>query len=251
MNEVLNTIGNLHSAHGNFSSRPVSDDMIETILNACVKTANASNRQSYSIIVLRGEERVTSVLRCGHKSPAALLFCVDFNRIYDIGEHLGYSNNDDHLLSFLTAHTDASIAAQTAVIAAASLGLSSLYTNSVINPDRKNMSELYADLGLPQEHFFPVIGLLLGYEDKAPEYKTGKLCGPGIVHYDTYKRLTNEQKEEIVRTVNDPHNHFFFAYENNDYLDFYYTKWAPAQPAEVTDKRDAFLYEKLRSFIHK
>lgn len=250
MNEVLRTIEKLHSTHGNFTSRPVSDEAIETILNACLRTANASNRQSYSIIVIRGDERVKSVLGCGLKSPAALLFCVDFNRIYDIGEYLGYSNNDDHLLSCLTAHTDASIAAQTAVIAAASLGLSSLYTNSVINPDRKSLSELYEQLDLPEEHLFPVIGLLLGYEDKAPEYKTMRLSCPGVVHHDSYKRLTNEQKEAIIQKANDP-SYFRFGYKGDNYLEFYYTKWAPAQTAEVTDRRDSFLYEKLKSFIHR
>jgi nitroreductase len=227
----------------------VEDSILQTILNACVNGANASNRQSYSIIVIRGEDKVQKVFGCGAKAPAALLFCVDFNRIYDVGEQLGYPSDCDDLFDYLTAHTDAVIVAQTAVITAASLGLSYLYTNSIHNLNRKNIEELYDELMLPEEHFFPVTAVLFGYEDKAPEFKKGRLKDIGIVHYNTYQRLTPVQKEEIIRTVNNPENHFGDKGGCNSYLEFYYTKWASPKTAEENQRVDQVLYEKMKSFI--
>ena len=251
MNETIKTIRNLHSTHGNFTSRPISEEKIEVILEACVRGANASNRQGYSIVVIRGEDRVAKVLGGGVKSPVALLFCADFNRIYDIGEHLGYESNYDNLFDFMTAHTDAVIAAQTAVIAASSLGISSLYTNSIHNADRKNLADLYKELDLPDTHIFPVTAVLLGYKDKAPQQLKGRLSGPGIVHYDSYNRLTEEEKEDIVQMVNDPDHHFGDKGGCDTYLEFYYTKWTAPKPAEVYQRWDDMLYDKLGSFVHK
>ncbi|EKQ54457.1 MULTISPECIES: nitroreductase family protein [unclassified Clostridium] len=257
MNKVLETIYSLHAVHGNFTSKPIEEEKIRTILDACVNAQNASNRQSYSIIVIRGEENVQKIISCGYKAPIALLFCVDFNRIHDIGEYLGYPSDNDNLFSYLTAHTDAVLAAQTAIMAATSLELGTLCTNSIHTLYRKNLIDLYKELNLPDEHFFPVTALLIGYEDKTnvPNYKNGRLKDAGIVHYDTYKKLTAEEKESIIETVNNPENHFSTKGREkgncDTYLEFYYTKWAPPKKAEVIEKMDAMLYEKLTSFIKK
>lgn len=251
MNETLKTIYNMHTTHGNFTSKPVEQETIKIILDACVRAANASNRQSYSIIVIHGEDNVQRIIGCGAKSPVALLFCADFNRIYEIGEHLGYLSDYDNLFNYLTAHTDAAIVAQTAVIAATSLGISSLYTNSIHNANRKNLAEMYEELNLPDKHFFPVTAVLLGYEDKAPGYKTGRLNDIGVVHYDTYKKLETEQREEIIKTVNNLENHFGGKGGCNTYLEFYYTKWAAPKASDEVKKIDDMLYEKLNLFIKK
>lgn len=104
---------------------------------------------------------------------------------------------------------------------------------------------------LPDEHIFPVSATLLGYEDKAPDHRRGKLNDTGIVHYDTYKRLNDAQKEAIVQKVNDPKNHFWDQYGSGTYLEFFYTKWAAPHPAEMIKRWDDRLYDKLTSFIHK
>lgn len=249
MNETLKTIYDLHTTHGNFTSQPIDDELIKTILDACVRGANASNRQSYSVVVIHGEDKVQSIISCGAKSPVALLFCADFNRIYDIGEYLGYPSDYDDLFNYLTAHTDAVIAAQTAVIAAASLGLGCMYTNSIHNVFRKNLSDLYDELSLPDKHCFPVTAVLLGYEDKEPSYSVGRLKDTGIVHHDSYKFMTSEQKKDIISIVNNPDNHFGFKGECDTYLEFFYTKWAPPLSLEKKKKIDDVLYSKIADFL--
>lgn len=249
MNETLKTIRNLHTTHGNFTDKQIDDETLKVILEAGVHGANASNRQSYSIVVVRGEERIQKLIGCGAKSPVALVFCVDFNRIYDIGEHLGYPSDYDNMFNYLTAHTDAIIAAQTAVIAASSIGLGSLYTNSIHNSYRKNLADLYEELSLPSEHFFPVTAVLLGYEDKEPDHTKGRLTDLGIVHYDSYQRLTEGQKEELIEKINAPENNFGSKGGCGSYLEYYYTKWAAPKPLEVTKQMDKMLFDKLNSFI--
>ena len=42
MNETLKTIHSLRTIHGNFSDQEVSSEDLNTILEACVRAANAS-----------------------------------------------------------------------------------------------------------------------------------------------------------------------------------------------------------------
>jgi len=105
MNETLKVLNDLHTTHGNFTDKEIDDLTLKSILETSVRGANASNRQSYSIIVIRGKEKTEKIT--GYGAPVALLVCVDFNRLYDIGEQLGYPSDYDNLFNYFTAHTDA------------------------------------------------------------------------------------------------------------------------------------------------
>jgi nitroreductase len=87
MNETIETIHGLRSTHGDFSARQVSDEDPATILDASVQAANASARQSYSIVVLDDPETMHKLT--GYRAARMLLYCVDFNRVGDTAEHLG------------------------------------------------------------------------------------------------------------------------------------------------------------------
>ena len=79
MNETLNTLHSLRSIHGNFSDQEITDEDLRTILNASVRAANASARQSYSIVVVEDHDVMRQL--CGYVGSKLLLFCVDYNRI--------------------------------------------------------------------------------------------------------------------------------------------------------------------------
>ena len=81
MNETLKTIHSLRSTHGNFSDENVSVEDVQTIIEASVRAANASARQSYSIIVIEDKEVVKKL--CGYVGSVALLYCIDYTRIID------------------------------------------------------------------------------------------------------------------------------------------------------------------------
>jgi nitroreductase len=225
-NETLRTIHNLRSTHGNFSEREISDTDLRVILDAAVRAANASARQSYSIIVVEDRERMLKL--SGFQGSKALVFCVDYNRIMDATEHLGHTFSAEGIVAFVTGSTDTILAAQTAAIAAWSLGIDSLFTNGI---HRGNMTRVYDLLDLPERHCFPLILLVLGYADEEPRYLKGRLNGPGVIHWNKYHRLTDAELDDLVAQYDDPKTHLGL----NDvwreqgmahYLDWFYTVWS-------------------------
>lgn len=226
MNATLQTLHSLRTIHGNFSSKEIRQEDLDTILDACVRAANASARQSYSIIVIEDKDLMKKL--CGYRGSKALLFCVDYTRIMDVGAHLGYDFRLDGVTHFVTGSVDTAIAAQTAVIAAKSLGIDSLLTNGI---HRGDMTRVYDLLNLPEKGCFPLIMLVLGYPNEEPTYQKGRLRGAGVIHYDGYHRITPEEQQALVQQYDDPDQHLglldFWDKEGFDhYLDWFYVKWS-------------------------
>jgi hypothetical protein len=119
------------------------------------------------------------------------------------------------------------LAAQTAVIAARSVGVDSLLTNGVHRGDLERHWKL---LDLPATHCFPLIAVVLGYADREPAYRTGRLDGLGVIHDGKYHRLTRAEVDEITRLYDDKERHLGL---NGDwdtqgfkhYLDWYFKAW--------------------------
>ncbi|MBA1334261.1 MAG: hypothetical protein HPY66_1970 [Firmicutes bacterium] len=88
MNDTFKTIHNLHSTHGNFSSREITGEDLDAIIKASVRAANASARQSYSIIVVNDKAVMKEYLE--YVGSKALIFCLDFTRLKDTAEYLGH-----------------------------------------------------------------------------------------------------------------------------------------------------------------
>lgn len=132
---------------------------------------------------------------CGYKGAAALVYCVDFNRMLDIAAYLGEVNTTSTPIDFITGSSDAILAAQTAVIAAKSLGIDSLITNGVHRQDFKKLYEL---LELPAEYIFPLVAVVLGYSDVEEDYIKARMK-KGVIHYDTYRHLTPEEIADEIK----------------------------------------------------
>jgi nitroreductase len=225
-NETLETIHSLRSTHGNFVEREVSDEDLQTILTAAVRAANASARQSYSIIVVEERELIKKL--CGYEGSKGLVFCVDYARIIDTAEYMGHTFSAEGTTSFITGSIDTILVAQTAAIAARSLGIDSLFTNGI---HRGDMSRVYDLLDLPEAYCFPLIMLVLGYVDHEPETLKGRLSGAGVVHWNKHHRLTPDELEELVQTYDDPNAHIALsnAWQEqgmDHYLDWFYTVWS-------------------------
>lgn len=226
MNETLKTIHSLRSTHGNFSEREVSAQDVQTIIEASVRAANASARQSYSIVVVEERELIKQV--CGYVGSKALLYCVDYTRIIDTAAHLGHSFDPADIVSFVTGAVDTMLAAQTAALAARSLGIDSLFTNGI---HRGDMTRVYKLLDLPEQYCFPLIMLVLGYADAEPAYLKGRLSGAGVVHWGKYHRLTAQELDELVAQYDDVDMHLALsdawkAEGMAHYLDWFYTRWS-------------------------
>ena len=232
-NETLKTIGRLRTIHGNFLDKPLPESALQAILQASVRAANASNMQSYSIVVVKDRKTMKAV--CTYQGSCMLLYCIDFNRLKDTGEHLGHPYFPDNITSFLTASINASLAVQTAAIAARSLGIDYLITNGI---HRGDMERVWKLLDLPQTYCFPLIAIVLGYPTAEPAHLKARLDGPGVIHYEKYHRLTKEELEEQIRQYDDPERHLALeedwkARGHKHFVDWWFQEWlGNSKPAE-------------------
>jgi nitroreductase len=232
VNETLQTIHSLRSIHGDFSEQEVSEADLKQILEASIRTANASARQSYSIIVLDDQETMRALF--SYRGSRALIFCVDFNRIMAAAQYLGHQFNNDDIIGFITATVDTALAAQTAVIAAKSLGIDSLITNGL---HRNQLDKVYQILNLPEKSCFPLITVVLGYPRQEPAYQKGRLSLDFVVHRGRYRLPDGEQLKQIVAEYDDHQRHIglidTWAEQGfQHYLDWFYTKWSGKPCAE-------------------
>ncbi len=224
MNQTIDTINQLRTIHGEFSDKEIDSEELKLILNASVQAANASARQSYSIIVV--EEKKMMKKLCGYEASKLLLYCVDYNRLTDLAGYLGHQFDRKDLTGFITGSTDTILAAQTAAIAAKSLGIDSLFTNGIHRGEPERVIEL---LDLPEEQCFPLIALLLGYPVNEPETKTARII-EGIIHYGKYSHLSDKELEQLVNKYDLPDEHLSFGVnwkkEFRHYLDWFFTRWS-------------------------
>ena len=243
-NKTLNTLHNLHTTHGNFSDKEIPQEEIEQIKQACIRAANASNMQSYSIIEIHDKVVMKNV--CQYKGSYLLLFCVDFNRLIASAESLGLSYSPGDITAFITSSINTTFAAQTAVIAARSLGIDALTTNGI---HRGNIDRHWELLNLPEKYCMPLIAVVLGYADKQPDHKTGRLNGKEIFHQQSYKKPSPEELEAITLKYDDPEQHLalnpgFKEQGHDHYLQWLFKEWLGrnANPAE----KDTPLFAQLK-----
>ncbi len=232
MNDTLRTIGGLRSIHGNFSARPIADADMEAIIGAAVRAANASARQSYSMVVLDDAASMREVT--GYSGARMIVFCADFSRIEATSRRLGHGDFPVGLTEFVNAAMDTSFAAQTAVIAAKSLGIDSLLTNGI---HRASLDRVYGILGLPERLCFPLIALVLGYPAEEPHGLKGRLCGAGVVHLGRYRPLTEGEADSLIAEYDDETRNLGInpGWKNqgfDHYLDWFYAKWSGKTPAD-------------------
>jgi nitroreductase len=232
MNDTLQTIHTLRTIHGDFSPRDISEADLNQILEAAVRTANASARQSYSIIVIDDRAKMKELF--GYQGSRALIFCVDFNRIMATANRLNQEFDNGDIYGFITGSTDTALAAQTAVIAAKSLGIDSLITNGL---HRNELEKVYRLLNLPEKSCLPLITVVLGYPNKEPAYQKGRLSVKHVVHRGTYQKFSDDQIDEIIAEYDDHTRHLGMIdnWENlgyRHYLDWFYEKWTGKPASE-------------------
>ncbi|MGO8759880.1 MAG: nitroreductase family protein [Terracidiphilus sp.] len=231
-NDTLKTIHSLRTIHGDFADRPIPEAALQAILQACVRAANASNNQSYAIIVVKDRKKMEQI--CGYSGACLLLFCADYNRIEAEAQTMGYQFDPGNMEFFVTASTNTVLAAQTAVIAAKSMGVDSLLTNGI---HRGDMGRLWKLLDLPETHCFPIIALVLGYPTTEPAFMKGRLTDTGVVHNDNYHRLTQAEIGELIQKYDQPGQHLglrddWSAKGYKHYLDWYFKEWASRATGE-------------------
>ncbi len=208
-----------------FSSQAVSLEDLEAIKTSILKTANASNRQSYSVIVLDADHAG----RVGLPGDKVLLFCVDFHRLHRCAELLKRQFDSTYLMQFVTALTDISMLAQSSILAAQSLGIGTLITNEVYH---NKLDTLFEALALPSKYVFPMLAVCLGYSQQTCETPKGRLDGAVVFHENRYEELSDEEVWSVIRDYDNTERNMglikdWQAKGYAHYLEWFFEKWSP------------------------
>lgn len=175
-----------HGSVRDYRPDPVPPETIEAIVAAAQRTSTSSNMQAYSVIAVTDPAtRARLAELCGGQAhvaqaPVFLAWCADLARLERVCELRGYTQEAGHTENFLVAAVDAVIAAQTAALAAESLGLGICYIGSI----RNNPAEAIALLGLPRLTF-PVTGMTVGWPAVEPPIRP-RLPLASVLHRERY-----------------------------------------------------------------
>jgi nitroreductase len=210
---MMDTILN-HKSIRRFSNIPVSEQILNQILEAASRASTTGNMQTYSIIVSQNEEKKRELWEAHFKqnmvlqAPVILTFCADFNRVDKWCDNRKAEPGYDNFLSFYTATIDALLASQNAALAAEYLGLGICYLGTTTYMARK-ICEI---LNLPQ-HVVPVTTIVLGFPDETPEL-TDRLPLEAIVHFEEYLDYSKRDIDRIYAEKEELESNKKFITEN-------------------------------------
>ena len=211
MNETLKIITERRSTRA-YADQPVTDAEKDAILKAAFRAPTAGNLMLYTIIEVEDQAKKDKLAKsCDDqpfiaKAPLVLLFLADYQRWFD---YFGFSGVEKRVAALnrpfrepqagdlLLACCDALIAAQTAVIAAESIGIGSCYIGDILE-----QFEFHRELfGLPR-YTLPITMLCFGHSaGTSPRKLTTRLDREAVVHKNKYHRPDAGELEKIFRGV--------------------------------------------------
>jgi nitroreductase len=204
-----------HRSIRKYQDKPVEKEKIDAILEAATRASTTGNMQVYSIIVTSDKGLREKIWESHFKqgmvleAPLHLTFCADFNRFSKWCKERDADPGYDNFLSFLTAATDALLAAQNAAIAAESLGLGICYLGTVTW-----MADRFIEILKLPELVVPVAALTIGYPAEDPGL-TSRLPVSGVVHYEQYEEYTSGSIDQIYHGLEQMEETKKLLLENN------------------------------------
>jgi nitroreductase len=193
---MIETIFN-HRSIRSYKDTILEKPLLKELLTAASRASTTGNMQVYSIVVTTEKEQKEKLWEAHFRqnmvlqAPVILTFCADFNRFNKWCRQRRAEPGYDNFLSFLTAATDALLAAQNAALAAEEQGLGICYLGTTLY----NADKIIEILDLPPD-VVPITTLVVGYPDESPGL-TDRLPLEGIVHYEKYKDYTTEDIDTI------------------------------------------------------
>jgi FMN reductase (NADPH)/FMN reductase [NAD(P)H] len=210
MNPTLNLLLNRKSVRA-YAKREIESEVKAAILEATLRAPTAGNLMLYSIVEVTEQSTKETLARsCDDqpfiaRAPWVLLFLADYQRWYDyflasgveaLCRERGLSMRKPAEGDLFLACCDALIAAQTAVIAAESLGVGSCYIGDVMEH-----YEIHRELFHLPRYVFPIALLCLGYptEQQRERALTSRFDREYIVFEDRYQKLDEPALQSIFR----------------------------------------------------
>ena len=211
MSETINLIQNRRSVRS-YKKKLISDENRNLIINCAMRSPTAGNMMLYSIIEVEDQKIKDKLVNsCDNqsfiaKAPLVLLFLADYQRwmdyfalcdIHSYQEDENLPNRTPEEGDLLLACCDALIAAQTAVIAAESVGIGSCYIGDIMEN-----YEFHKELFDLPKYTFPITLLCFGYPTEKSLIKELKPRFPQQhIHFkNKYKRLSKNDFDIMYKS---------------------------------------------------
>jgi nitroreductase len=198
-----------------YSSRPVTDKLLNNLLKMGCRASTTGNMQVYSIVINRDEKIKRELLPIHFnqkmiiEAPVVLTFCADFNRFNKWCQLRNAEPGYNNFLSFVTAAIDALLVAQTFCVAAESARLGICYLGTTTYNAKKIIEVLKLPKGV-----VPVTTVTLGWPVEKPE-QVDRLPLEAVIHNEIYSDYTSESIERFYREKEGRKDSQQFVDENN------------------------------------
>lgn len=180
-----------------YSSREVSDELLNRLLEEAERTPTMGNLQLYSVVITRSEEGKKALAPAHFNqpmvtgAPVVLTICADYRRTTLWAENRKAHPGYDNILSFMNATTDALLFTQTFCNLAEEEGLGTCFLGTTIY-----MPKMIIDtLKLPKL-VMPVATITLGWPDEQPALSE-RLPLRSIIHQEAYEDYTPEKIDDF------------------------------------------------------
>jgi len=210
MNQTMDLLFKRKSVRA-YLKKEISKEIKETILAATLRAPTAGNMMLYSIIEITDQNTKDRLVKtCDNqpfiaRAPLVLLFLADYQRwqdyfhVCDVKERCekkGMVMRKPQAGDLFLACCDALIAAQTAVIAAESLGIGSCYIGDIM----ENYEAHKRLFDLPK-YVFPITMVCFGYPTKQQQKRTltQRFDKKFVVFNDRYSHFDKEAFKDMYR----------------------------------------------------
>ena len=180
-----------------YSSREVSDELLNRLLEEAERTPTMGNLQLYSVVITRSEEGKKALAPAHFNQPMVtgapdvLTICADYRRTTLWAENRKAHPGYDNILSFMNAATDALLFTQTFCNLAEEEGLGTCFLGTTVY-----MPKMIIDtLKLPKL-VMPVATITLGWPDEQPALSE-RLPLRSIIHQETFEDYTPEKIDDF------------------------------------------------------
>lgn len=197
MNETI-TLMKSHTSVRRFKEEAIPQEDLNEILSAAQMASSWKNFQSYSVILVRNQEKKDALFELVpqeaiRQSAAFLLFVGDLNRA-EKGARLHTDTfQPKGVEGLLITSVDAALAGQNTLLAAESLG----YGGVIIGLVRYKSVEIAELFNLP-DYTYPVFGIALGVPNQKHDVKP-RLPLENVVFEEEYQEQTAEAIEAYDR----------------------------------------------------
>ena len=178
-----------HRSIREYSGKEISDEMIETIVQAGQQAAFAF--QGYSVLLSRKKDKHP------FKSPLYFIVCADLHKMEMIMKKRNWDIVMNDVSSLLFAIQDAAYFAQNLVVAAESLGLGTCYIGAVPYFAEKIKEEF----NLPAK-VFPLVGITMGFPSEDPATRP-RYPLDFVLFENEYPKFDDEAIEKAMKQMDD------------------------------------------------